>query len=525
MPSPRRLLPIGIQTLAKIRELDAYYVDKTALALSLAQQAGYFFLSRPRRFGKSLFVDTLKEIFECNESLFRGLHIHDKWDWQRPFPVVQISFSDGGLVSAADLQRRIGNILEENFIRLGLPCPDLSDTMGSFRKLILSARAKYGERVVVLVDEYDKPILDNLHDIQAATIMREGLKALYSVIKGADADLRFVFLTGVSKFSKVSLFSGLNNLRDITMVPRYSAICGYTDAEVDQVFAPELFELERTEIRRWYNGYNWLGEPVYNPFDLLLLFEERRFRPYWFETATPGFLVKLLAERQTWLPDLGRLEASDALLSVFDVDHISTEALMFQSGYLTLDTERQVAGKYYYRLRFPNEEVRQSLFGSLLEAWNGNAPDQTKNVLGLVDLLAGNDLAALKELFQAFFAGSPDRSIPHQWFTQNRICEFEGYYASVFYAYFVAAGLDIRVEDATNFGRIDMTVRLAGQIILFEFKVVNEVADGSALQQIKDKRYFDKYRADGLPIHLVGVEFSKTSRNVVGFDVESMCMP
>jgi hypothetical protein len=188
MNSPRRLLPVGIQTLAKIRERDAYYVDKTALALSLVQQAGYYFLSRPRRFGKSLFVDTLKEMFEGNEKLFRGLYVHDKWDWQTRFPVIHISFNDGGLQTGADLQHRLGNILRLNFQRLGLEHPDLTDTSDSFGELIRRAHAKYQQRVVILVDEYDKPILDNLHQREAALAMRYGLESFYSVIKGADAD-------------------------------------------------------------------------------------------------------------------------------------------------------------------------------------------------------------------------------------------------------------------------------------------------------------------------------------------------
>jgi hypothetical protein len=515
MSSPRRLLPVGIQTLAKIRERDAYYVDKTALAWSLVQQAGYYFLSRPRRFGKSLFVDTLKEMFEGNEKLFQGLYVHDKWDWQTRFPVIHISFNDGGLKTEVELQRRLGSILAENCSRLGLQCPDLSDTSGSFRQLILAAHAKYQQRVVILVDEYDKPILDNLHEREAAIAMRDGLKNFYSVIKGADASIHFAFLTGVSKFSKVSLFSGLNNLRDITILPEYSAICGYTDQDLDSVFAPELAGLDRDAVRRWYNGYNWLGEAVYNPFDLLLLFQDRKFRPYWFESGTPAFLVKLLAERQTWLPTLGNLEAAANLLSTFDVDYISTEALMFQAGYLTLAEERMVAGGYYYKLCFPNEEVRQSLYFALLEAWSGQSGAETRNMLTLYGLLERNDLAGLKDVFHAFFS-----SIPHQWFTKNKITEYEGYYASVFYAYFVAVGLDVRVEDASNFGRIDMTVKLGGHIMLFEFKVVDGEAQGSAMQQLKDKCYADKYRAEGLPIHLIGVEFSKKTRNVVGFEVE-----
>lgn len=376
MVLPRLKLPIGIQNLSEIISEGQYYVDKTGLVLQLVSQNKYFFLSRPRRFGKSLLVDTLKELFEANEVLFRGLQVHDKWDWSIRFPVIHISFSDGGLESRADLQRRMRAILRENAQRLGLPWPDLANTQANdadpvegLRTLIRSAHEKHGQRAVVLVDEYDKPILDNIDNPPVALAMRESLKGFYSVIKGADADIRFAFLTGVSKFSKVSLFSGLNNLRDITLTPEYSAICGYTAHDVATVFAAELDGLDRDEIKHWYNGYNWLGEPVYNPYDLLLLFQERKFSPYWFESGTPAFLIKLLTERQTWLPTLGQMETPASLLSTFDVDNISPAALMFQSGYLTLDGERRVNGKYYYKLRFPNEEVRQSLFGSLLEVW------------------------------------------------------------------------------------------------------------------------------------------------------------
>lgn len=189
----------------------------------------------------------------------------------------------------------------------------------------------------MLVDEYDKPILDNITNSAVALDLREGLKDLYSVLKEADEHLRFVFITGVSKFSKVSLFSGVNHLNDITLDARYSAICGYSDVDVDTVFAPELPGLDRDEVRHWDNGYNWMGEAVYDPFELLLLFDRREFKPCWFETGTPTFLVQLLARSNMFTPDLGRLVASEALLSTFDVDHMPPEALMFQAGYLTID--------------------------------------------------------------------------------------------------------------------------------------------------------------------------------------------
>lgn len=520
----RKKLPIGIQNLSEIISEGQYYVDKTPLVWQLIQQNKYFFLSRPRRFGKSLLIDTIKELFEGNEALFKGLYVHDKWDWSIRFPVLHISFSDGGLDSRADLERRMALILHENALRLDVPWPDLghaapsepqADPVAGLRKLIRNVREKHGQRVVVLVDEYDKPILDNIDNSAVAMAMRDCLRGFYSVIKGADADIRFAFLTGVSKFSKVSLFSGLNNLRDITVSPEYSAICGYTAQDLATVFAPELDGLDLDEIRHWYNGYNWLGEPVYNPYDLLLLFQERKFAPYWFESGTPGFLIKMLTERKAWLPSLGQLEVPASLLASFDVDNISTTALMFQAGYLTLDGERRVNGKYYYKLRFPNEEVRQSLFGSLLEVWTADASAQSRYSISLFELLEANDLARLQGLFQSFFA-----SIPYHWHVNNPIAHYEGYYASVFYAYFAAAGLDVRVEDATSLGRVDMTVLMPRRVVLFEFKVVEQGAQGNALQQIKDKRYADKYRAAGGQIYMVGVEFSTATRNVVGFEVE-----
>ena len=254
--------------------------------------------------------------------------MHDKWDWSVKYPVARISFAEGRLESRAQLDQRIHDLLRINQESLGITCPEGLDIPACFGELIRRAERQTGRRVVILVDEYDKPILDNLSTPDEARAMREGLRNLYSVIKGQDAHIKFAFLTGVSKFSKVSTFSGLNNFRDITVSADYSAICGYTDADVDTVFAPELEGLDRQQIRDWYNGYNWLGEAVYNPFDLLLLFEEREFRSWWFETGTPTFLVDTLRARQWHTPKLERLFASDDLLSAFDVDRMRPEALL-----------------------------------------------------------------------------------------------------------------------------------------------------------------------------------------------------
>jgi hypothetical protein len=326
-------------------------------------------------------------------------------------------------------------------------------------------------------------------------------------------------LTGVSKFSKVNIFSGLNNLKDITLNAAYSDLCGYTDADVDTVFALELEGLSRDEIRHWYNGYNWRGTAVYNPFDLLLLFDCREFRPFWFETGTPTFLVDMLTERQVYLPSLLKLESTSALISAFEVGAISTEALMFQSGYLTLTGEENLGGEIFFMLGFPNREVRGALNATLLGAWVGNEKLEVQHRMALFRALQKNDFARIQEIFFSLYA-----SIPHDWFRKNHIDQFEGYYASVFYASFAALGLEIIPEDVSNQGKLDMAIKFNEQIYLFEFKVVEEAAEGKALSQIKEKKYADKYQAFNQPLHLIGVEFSKKERNVVGFEVEELAI-
>ncbi|MCF8167377.1 MAG: ATP-binding protein [Rhodoferax sp.] len=500
-----------------MREEGYYYVDKTGFAIQLAGQGKYYFLSRPRRFGKSLFLDTLKELFEGNSALFRGLYAEARWDWSIKFPVLRFSFGGGVLGSVADLQAILHEQLTHYEQVHGMTA-DFPDARSRFKTLIRTLAESTGQRVVVLIDEYDKPILDRIEDPERARDIREGLKDFYSVIKDSDAHIRFAFLAGVSKFSKVSLFSGLNNLEDLTVRADCSALCGYTDADVDSVFALELEGLDRDQIRRWYNGYNWTGEAVYNPFDLLLLFRNRQFAPYWFETGTPTFLVKLLARQHFFTPDLARLQSSEALLSTFDVEHIAAEALLFQTGYLTIhDLQQPLPGQWVYQLGYPNREVESSLNASLLAGLGAGERQSFNNRIKLVELLRSNDFAALQQLFTAFFA-----SIPHDWYRNNPIAHYEGYWASVFYSHLAALGLDIVLEDTTHHGRIDMTVCFNGHVYLFEFKVVELVPEGKALAQLKAKGYADKYRARGEPIHLIGVEFSKESRSVVGFEVETL---
>ncbi|MCY4377425.1 MAG: ATP-binding protein [Spirochaetaceae bacterium] len=510
----RRRLPIGMQTFREVREQDCYYVDKTAHIGRLLAEGKHYFLSRPRRFGKSLFLDTLKELFEGNEALFQGLHIHDGWEWSVRHPVVRLDFAGGSFKEPDHLHEDVMLQLEDMEEQAGI-APRQVNAPARFRRLLQALHRTTGQPVAVLIDEYDKPILDALETPEVACANRDFLRGLYGMIKSSDAHVHFTFVTGVSKFTKVSLFSDLNNLTDITLDPVFSSICGYTEEDLDRVFAPVLAGMDRQRIRDWYNGYGWLGgEKVYNPFDVLLLLRRRKFAAHWFETGTTAFLVKTLFERRVASVSLDGMVGTEELLSTFDVGNIATEALLFQTGYLTITGEEEMGGLPLYRLGYPNREVRQSLNRVLLHQLVQDAEQQTANSMRLARLLAAHDCAGLKGLFHAFFA-----SIPYQWYTNSHIADYEGYYASVFYSYFAALGYEIVVEESSSHGRLDMAVRADGDVYLFEFKVVEVAPPGSALAQLRERDYAAKYRGRGESIHLIGVEFSRKTRNVTAFEV------
>ena len=509
----KRRLPIGMQTFRELREQNCYYVDKTPYIQRLLDEGKHYFLSRPRRFGKSLFLDTLKELFEGSEELFAGLHIHAGHDWSQRHPVVRLSFGGGSFTEPANVNTSVLAQLEAVAEREGVSAR-YSTAPERFAHLLRTLHTHAGQRVAVLVDEYDKPILDVLEQPEVARANRDYLRGLYGVIKDNDAHVRFTFLTGISKFSKVNLFSQLNNLTDITLDPVYSSICGYTEDDLDTVFAPELGGLDREQVREWYNGYSWRGdEKMYNPYDVLLLLRRHEFEAHWFETGTPAFLVDKLFERRVSTVSVGDMVSTGELLSEFDVNKIGTEALLFQTGYLTITGEERLGGKALYQLGYPNREVRQGLNEHLLRHLVRDSDRQTANSIRLARLLETHDCAGLKTLFHAFFA-----SIPYQWYTNNHIADYEGFYASVFYSYFAALGYDITVEESSSHGRLDMAVRTAGQVYLFEFKVAEMAPPGSALAQLQERRYADKYRATGEPIHLIGVEFSRATRNITAFE-------
>jgi hypothetical protein len=510
-------LPIGISTLSKLLENNCVYVDKTEYAYNLTSQSGAFFLSRPRRFGKSLFVDTLKEIFEGNQKLFEGLYIHDKWDWSNKYPVIKFDFAAGGGKNQEELDLRLTALIQQNKERLGVTY-DSIDLEDDFSRLISITAAKYGQRVVVLVDEYDKPILDNIHNTQVAREIRDALRTFYGVLKEQDANLQFIFMTGVTKFSKVNLFSGLNQLIDITIDEEFSSICGYTDMDLREHFSEYLADSDPEEVKRWYNGYSWTGsETVYNPYDILLFIKKRMvYQNYWFETGSPTFLIELFRKNQYFLPDLENIEVFQRTLNSFEIESLHPITLLFQAGYLTIDKTFIEREKLVYRLKIPNQEVRLALNDYFIEDYTGISADLKSWQGDLYNALSTGNIASFEQHIRALFAGIPWRN-----FTNNDLANFEGFYASVLYAFFASLNAQIIPEDITNHGQADMTILLGNHIFVMEIKVVDHLPEGNnqALQQIVQKNYAEKYRnREGISVHEVGLVFNKTERNLVQAD-------
>jgi len=508
-------LPIGIQTLSNIIEDNYVYVDKTHIAYNLIRKGKYYFLSRPRRFGKSLFLDTLKEIFEGNKELFKGLYIYDKWDWEVKYPVLRISLGSGVIKDLDKLNTRLLWILEDVEKDVNIKC-ESDNPIKCFKELIQKSFHKYGKKVVILIDEYDKPILDNITDKEVAREMRDAMKDFYGVIKDNDAYIQMVFITGVSKFSKMNLFSGLNNLEDITLDENYATICGYTHKDLLTVFKEHLQGVDMEKVKQWYNGYNFLGEKVYNPFDILLFISKKfAFKSYWWSTGNPSFLIDLLYSKNYSIPEVENYETTDEMLDSFDIDTIELEILLWQTGYLTIKEKFNERDRLKYKLGLPNREIQYALNDFFIDILTKQKFEKIAMQDKLYYALIEPDFGALQKAITALFA-----SIPYHNFTNNKIYEYEGYYSSVMYAYFASIGMEILPEDITNIGRIDLTLRYEDKVYIIEFKMV-EKPTGKALQQIKEKNYAQKY-LDYPNIYLIGIEFNRETRNVVALEWEKV---
>ena len=511
-------LPLGRQSFAEVRELRCAYVDKTPLALKMIEDGKLYFLARPRRFGKSLFLDTLRNLFEAKRELFQGLYAEANWDWDVKYPVIKLDMN-GTFNKPASLELRLRSLLENNAIKLGVDLRG-QDIPNLFQNLLIDASQQHGRQVVLLIDEYDKPMIDNIGKLELAQQMREQLHGFYSIIKAADEHLRFVMLTGVSKFSKVSIFSGLNNLEDISLNPDYASVCGYTEDDLSEVFGEHLQDVDREQLRHWYNGYNFLGrDRVYNPYDILNFikrsqsFGEPHFEDYWFETGTPTFLIDLLARNQVPAQQLEQQNVGKEVLDSCPLEQIEPTTVLFQSGYLTIDSvDDSDPYTTMYNLMCPNSSVRTALQYRLFKHYTDkNDPSYRSNMRRA---LHNAKLDTIESELKRLFA-----SIASDNYRRNNIAHFEGYYASVVYSFFVGMGLQVIPEDVSNLGRIDLTIQLENQTYIIEFKVVKRKSKAnSALRQIVQQGYAAKYSGD---VYQIGIEFSETKRNITGFAWQS----
>jgi hypothetical protein len=498
-------LPIGIQSFEKIRTENYLYVDKTEEIYNLLNSAGYYFLSRPRRFGKSLLVSTLKEIFLGKKELFKGLFIEDKIEWNTysvlHFNWTEIDYKVLGLEKAIE---------ESIFYQASLYEIELETKTihTQLQELVRKLYKKYNQQVVLLIDEYDKPIIDFLGDdqIHIAQENREIMKNFYAPIKSLDNELRFFFLTGVSKFTKVSVFSDLNHLNDITVDENFSTLVGYTQKEVEFYFDEHInklakkYKLDKKEtlkqLKEWYNGYSWTGEEtVYNPFSIMNALQKSNFNNYWFETGTPTFLIKLMQKGNYYDMDNQIMDVQS--LGNFNITNIQPITVLFQTGYLTLVED---LGMNVYRLGYPNKEVKNSMLNMLLNSYTFNQEGfGIPLAFALKQAFLNQDFEKLFIHFTALFS-----KIPFQIFEQYK----ESYYHTIIFLTFELLGFYIDAEVNTSKGRIDAVVKSKEAIFIFEFKVNS--TPQIALDQIKEKKYADKYlseKENGKTIFLLGVNF------------------
>ena len=490
--------PIGIQDFRSLREDGYVYVDKTARILRILDSGKYFFLSRPRRFGKSLLLSTINELYSGDRSLFEGLHAENNWNFeQRQRPVLWIKFAMLPYQTEGVTQALV-NELDRQAAESGITLLEIS-LKGKFSELI---RALGGEqRVVLLIDEYDKPIIDYLDDMPQAERNRDKLKQFYSVLKDSDPYLELVFITGVSAFGKVSIFSDLNNLENITLSPFANDLVGISQQELEHYFADEIAQLDEQAIRDWYNGYRWHGTTsLYNPFSLLSYLKNRIFEVYWFATGTPTFLVKEMRKRKIYR--LQHLIATGLDLTNFNIARLDPMVILFQTGYLTV--KKYVAEDQAYELTYPNREVRRSLDKLLLEAYLHHPEDNLlARILRMRNALRAGDFDTVVALLNASLADLP----AHLWPGQT-----EHFYHAIVHLTFSLLGTYIGSEVNSARGRCDAIVETDTAVYAIEFK--RDRSAETAIEQIADKAYLAPY-ADGPKLrYAVGINFDSATKRI-----------
>jgi hypothetical protein len=506
-----RKLPIGISDFKKLREENFIYVDKTKYIYKLITEGGgYYFLSRPRRFGKSLLISTIGYLFEGRKELFKGLYIEDKWDWNNVYPVVRIDLSQIAITKEEDFETQMELLLKEIGENYKYKYEKKYKASGNLVLLIKKCYDYYKKQVVILVDEYDKIILDNIENKSEVEKIRDLLKNFYGVLKSLDKYIKFMLITGVSKFSKVSLFSGLNQLEDISLNKEYGNICGYTQNELEFYFKEYLEGLNLEEIKEWYNGYYFLQDKLYNPFDILLYLKNKVLRNYWYETGKSEFLFKLLKTSNYQLPYLNKLYYTNDILDKFDIEHVSIEALMFQTGYLTIKEVKTIESEEMYILDYPNKEVRQSFNRDLV--FYITKSYHTDRIYNLKIAIINEEIEKIKEQIEIFI-----NSISYN------ILKNEYVYQAAIYGLIYSTGFNIILEDNTSKGRIDLTIIVNKSIIyIMEFKVLkDEKEKGKALKQILEKEYYKKY-LNYDKIYIIGIELDKTKKQIVNFEYKKV---
>ncbi len=478
-------LPIGIQSFKNIRTEGYYYADKTLQLCQLVNHGKYYFLSRPQGFGKSLFLSTLKSAFSGEKDLFKGLYLENHWNWDIQYPVISIPISQG-----------IGTILKENSNKYEIVLENKT-LKSQFAEIIKKLHDKYQEKVVILVDDYDKPIFDNLKSKRISAI-KEEFKKFYAVIKDNDEYIRFAFLTGVSKLSNIPFF------QDISLDKRYGEICGYTETEIKTIFNDYLKVRDFEQLKKWYSAYNFLGEKVYNPFYVLSYLESSEFKTFEFANLD---LLKLFCKKnkEYLVANLESIEVSD---SFFDTQECF-ETLLFQMGYLTIKEKQTLGVRNFYKLSYPNLQVSMSLTENILNYFTKNSLEKDNLMLALYQALQAADVGALKDIFQGFFRiNKPNKSA--------------SYYISIVYCYFVALGLEIIIENIeSNSGKFDFTVKLDDKVFIIEFKLIDNNSY-TPLEEIKEKQYFKKYKPETEEIYLIGITFNQAEGEIINFQGEKL---
>ena len=508
-------LPLGLQDFRKIIENNFLYVDKTETLFHIASSPGAYFLARPRRFGKSLTISTLHELFSGSRSLFQGLWIEDKWDWGKKHPVLRISFTAIGFQSLGlrtALEQELDLIAKQNGISL-----EMQGLAGRFRELI-RAMAAQGSRTVVLVDEYDAPIIHFLgKDLKKAIENREMLREFYAVLKDCDTQLELVFLTGVSKFSKTGIFSGLNNLVDLGMHADYATMLGYTQQELESNFQEEIALVAHKlntdrhglldHMREWYNGYRFhlTAETVYNPVSVNTFFDRKEFENFWFATGTPTFLIDLLKQQGVF--DLHAIGQSTLDFDSFDLEDIRLFGLLYQTGYLTIQSRDEFG---QYTLDYPNREVKNAMLAYLFEAFGGVSKGTGVSMaIKLERAFIADDLEQVFRILQEMFAHIP-------YFLHEKYPE--KFFHAAIHLLFTYMGIRIHSEVCTSEGRADSMVETDTRVYILEYKL--DKSPREALSQIRQKRYYRSTWERGKPVSAIGVQFSSRTKNIEAWEVE-----